>query len=101
MPARSDITPRDLKDILRTVLLFERVSQNPSRYRWRLIGTGLTSVLGENTGKNQLFITPGLLIGRIPIHDRVGMTFGAGYQVAVTHHPAYNNAVIATGRIPF
>jgi hypothetical protein len=57
--------------------------------------------LGENTGKNQLFITPGLLIGRIPIHDRVGMTFGAGYQVAVTHHPAYNNAVIATGRIPF
>jgi hypothetical protein len=29
------------------------------------------------------------------------MTFGAGYQVAVTHHPAYNNAVIATGRIPF
>jgi len=51
MPSRSDITPRDLKDILRTVLLFERVSQNPSRYRWRLIGTGLTSILGENTGK--------------------------------------------------
>jgi hypothetical protein len=51
MPSRSDITPRDLKDILRTVLLFERVSQNPSHYRWRLIGTGLTSILGENTGK--------------------------------------------------
>lgn len=51
MPTRSDITPRDLKDILRTVLLFERVSQNPSHYRWRLIGTGLTSILGENTGK--------------------------------------------------
>jgi hypothetical protein len=57
--------------------------------------------LGENTGKNQLFLTPGLIIGRIPIHGRVGATFGAGYQVAVTHHPAYNNAVIATGRIPF
>ena len=51
MPSRSDITPRDLKDILRTVLMFERVSQNPSHYRWRLIGTGLTSILGENTGK--------------------------------------------------
>ena len=57
--------------------------------------------LGENTGKSQLFITPGMIIGRIPIHDRVGITFGAGYQVAVTHHPIYNNAVIATGRIPF
>ncbi len=56
---------------------------------------------GENTGLNQVFLTPGLIIGRIPIHDRVGVTFGAGYQVAVTHHPAYNNAVIATGRIPF
>jgi hypothetical protein len=56
---------------------------------------------GEKTGVNQVFLTPGMVIGRIPIHDRVGLTFGAGYQVAVTHHPAYNNAVIATGRIPF
>src|SRR5271170_4796278 len=55
---------------------------------------------GEKDGINQVFLTPGLLIGRIPIHDRIGMTFGAGYQVAVTHHPTYNNAVIATGRIP-
>lgn len=51
MPARSDITPRDLKDILRNVLLFERISQNPSRYRWRIVGTGLIGILGENTGK--------------------------------------------------
>jgi hypothetical protein len=72
------------------------------RYFWPELEFNYTwYTLGENTGKNQLFITPGLIIGRIPIHDRVGMTFGAGYQVAVTHHPAYNNAVIATGRIPF
>jgi hypothetical protein len=57
--------------------------------------------LGENTGKSQLFITPGIIIGRIPLHDRVGLTFGAGYQIAVTHHPTYNHAVIATARIPF
>ena len=50
MPSRSDITPRDLKDILRNVLLFERVSQNPSHYRWRLIGTALTSILRVYTG---------------------------------------------------
>ena len=72
------------------------------RYFWPELEFNYTwFTLGENTGKSQLFVTPGLLIGRIPIHDRVGMTFGAGYQVAVTHHPAYNNAVIATGRIPF
>ncbi len=51
MPSRSDMTPRDLKPILRQVLLFERISKNPSRYRWRIVGTSLTSILGENTGK--------------------------------------------------
>ncbi len=56
---------------------------------------------GENTGKNQLFLTPGIVVGRIPIHDRVGLTFGAGYQIAVTHHPAYNHGVIFSGRVPF
>jgi len=56
---------------------------------------------GEREGETQVFLTPGLVIGRIPIHDRVGLTIGAGYQVAVTHHAAYNHAVIFSGRIPF
>lgn len=56
---------------------------------------------GEREGQTQVFLTPGLMIGRIPIHNRVGITFGAGYQVAVTKNPAYNHAVIASGRIPF
>ena len=51
MPSRSDLTPRDLKDIMRNVFVLERISQNPSHFRWRLIGTGLTNVLGEHTGK--------------------------------------------------
>jgi hypothetical protein len=56
---------------------------------------------GERTGLNQVFLTPGLMIGRIPIHDRIGLTFGAGYQVAVTHQPTYNHSVVLSGRIPF
>lgn len=72
------------------------------RYFWPELEFNYTwFTLGENTGKSQLFLTPGLIIGRIPIHDRIGATFGAGYQIAVTHHPAYNHAVIVTGRIPF
>ena len=51
MPQRSAITPRDLKDILRNIVMFERVGHNPSRYRWRLIGTNLTDMAGDNTGK--------------------------------------------------
>jgi hypothetical protein len=51
MPRRSEITPRDLKDVLRNIVMFERISQSPSKYRWRLIGTNLTSMAGDNTGK--------------------------------------------------
>jgi len=51
MPRRSEFTPRDLKDVLRNIVMFERVGQAPSRYRWRLIGTNLTEMAGDNTGK--------------------------------------------------
>ncbi|MDB5735267.1 MAG: hypothetical protein JWP16_2030 [Alphaproteobacteria bacterium] len=51
MPARNDMTLRDLKDVLRNIVIFERVAEKPSHYRWRLIGTSLTDVLGHNTGK--------------------------------------------------
>ena len=51
MPRRSDFTPRDLKDMLRNIVLFEREGTKPSRYRWRVIGTNITEILGHNTGK--------------------------------------------------
>jgi len=56
---------------------------------------------GEREGQTQVFLTPGLVIGRIPLHDRIGLTLGAGYQVAVTDHPAYHHNVVFSGRIPF
>jgi hypothetical protein len=34
------------------------------------------------------------VIGRIPIRDRLGLTMGAGYQVAVTNHPFYNQNLV-------
>jgi hypothetical protein len=51
MPRRSEITARDLKEVLRNILMFERVGRTPSRYRVRLIGTSLTSMAGDRTGK--------------------------------------------------
>lgn len=51
MPTRAEFSPRDLKNLLRNILILERVSQNPSRYKFRLLGTGLHSMAGELTGK--------------------------------------------------
>jgi hypothetical protein len=51
MPARSELMARDLKDFLRDIVIFQRETENPSRYVWRLIGTGVTDILGHHTGK--------------------------------------------------
>jgi hypothetical protein len=51
MPRRSQMSPRDLKDYLKNIILGQREETNPSRYRFRLIGTGLTEVVGEHTGQ--------------------------------------------------
>lgn len=51
MPTKSEMTPRDLKDFMRHIVVFQRNAANPSHYSWRVIGTGLTEILGHNTGK--------------------------------------------------
>ena len=51
MPAKSEITPRDLKDYLRHIAMFQRLAENPSRYAWRVIGTKVAQVTGDHTGK--------------------------------------------------
>lgn len=63
---------------------------------------------GMNEGKAQTFCTPGLVIGRIPLtHNaqgvpgRLGLTFGAGEQIALTQFRTYNHATVITARIPF
>lgn len=72
------------------------------KYLWPELETNYTwFAKGTRTGQSQLFLTPGILFGRLPIHDRVGLTFGAGYQVAVTRNPSYNHAVVLSMRIPF
>jgi hypothetical protein len=51
MPARSDLSARDLKDFLRDIVVFQRDAVKPSHYVWRLIGTRITEITGPNTGK--------------------------------------------------
>ena len=56
---------------------------------------------GEHTGKNQVFLTPGVVIGRLPLFGRLAAVFGAGMQVAVTKWAHYNNEWILSARLPF
>jgi len=92
-----------------------------SAVQYRVARTGLTRFFwpeaeinssfykgGSNDGKIATFATPGLIIGRIPLtHDasgkpgRLGLTFGAGQQIALTHFHTYNHATVITMRLPF
>ncbi len=62
---------------------------------------------GSNDGKTQTFATPGIVIGRIPLTHhtgepgRLGLTFGAGEQIALTHFHTYNHGLVLTARLPF
>jgi len=63
---------------------------------------------GPNDGKTAVFGTPGLIVGRIPLtHDakgspgRLGLTFGLGQQIALTHFHTANHATVITVRLPF
>jgi hypothetical protein len=56
---------------------------------------------GPRAGSRQVFLTPGLVIGKIPLTDRIGLTLGAGVQIAVTRfHTSNHNAIISV-RFPF
>ena len=52
MPAKSEITPRDLKDFLGDVIVVQRITENPSHYVCRLVGSKVAEVVGNNTGKS-------------------------------------------------
>ncbi|MBU6297080.1 MAG: PAS domain-containing protein [Alphaproteobacteria bacterium] len=51
IPRRREMTARALKTHLTQIAIFERVSEEPSRYRTRLMGTKLAQILGDMQGK--------------------------------------------------
>ena len=55
----------------------------------------------KNEDLSQLFITPGLVVGKFPIWRRVGVMVGIGCQFAVTDKPLYHRNYALTARFPF
>jgi hypothetical protein len=64
---------------------------------------------GPRGGKTQLFITPGLIVGRIKMGSGYKLILGGGYQIAVAPKlnltpvltPLYNTAYVLTARVTF
>jgi len=78
------------------------LQERAARFLWPELEFNFTSWDGgANGGKKQLFVTPGLVVGRVPLHNRLGLTLGAGIQVAATKFHTYNHAVVFSFRLPF
>lgn len=56
---------------------------------------------GENAGNTEVFLTPGIVVGRLPLWKRLGLTLGAGVQIAATHFHTSNHNLIVSARLPF
>jgi hypothetical protein len=52
-------------------------------------------------GKKQVFLTPGLVLGSLPLAERLHFSIGAGVQIAVTEFHQYNHRWILSVRFPF
>ena len=56
---------------------------------------------GPNAGKQQVFLSPGVVVGRFPVWRRLCFTGGVGVQIAATHFHTYNHGWILSTRLPF
>ncbi len=95
--------PVDSTKVVGRSVVWNSVAQyHVGKFFWPEVESNATYFYGgPHDGKAQNFLTPGLMLGRFPVHNRVGITFGAGMQIATSHDPLYNHALILTGRIPF
>ncbi|HEY0760519.1 MAG TPA: hypothetical protein VGD59_14810 [Acidisarcina sp.] len=81
------------------------LQQNLAKYFWPEVEFNNTFYHGgPSDGHTQSFVTPGLMLGRFHVskeHRRLGITFGLGEQIALTHFHNYNHALVFSGRVFF
>jgi hypothetical protein len=56
---------------------------------------------GAHDGKTQVYLTPGVVLGKFHLWKRLGFTIGGGFQVATTHFNTSNHNGIFSVRFPF
>lgn len=56
---------------------------------------------GKNEGKKQVFLSPGLVVGKVQLWKRLGFALGGGVQIAATQFHAYEHNWVTSMRFPF
>jgi len=56
---------------------------------------------GTRGGNKQVFLSPGLIVGKFHLWRRLGFGVGGGIQIATTHFHTFNHNRVLTVRFPF
>jgi hypothetical protein len=104
------VVPRSHEDVVGTQFAGNLAFQyHIVQYLWPEIEVNWTHFIdGQRNGKDQVLLTPGIVIGRLSIPSGLKFTFGFGYQFAIEPHfqsspllPSLNHAWLVTTRFNF
>jgi opacity protein-like surface antigen len=56
---------------------------------------------GAQSGHKQVFLSPGMVVGKLHLWKRLGMTIGGGAQIPVTHYHLQDHNFLISVRFPF
>lgn len=56
---------------------------------------------GSHSGNTSVYLTPGFVLGRFHVWDRLGFTVGSGFEIAATSFHPTNHIPIFSVRFPF
>jgi hypothetical protein len=90
-------------DVLgRTVVFNTAVDYRVNRNIWPMLELNSTYWSGGALGgQHEVFLTPGLVVGGLPLEERLHCGFGVGVQIAVTQFHRYDRRWIVSARFPF
>jgi hypothetical protein len=69
---------------------------------WPETGVNYTRYyLGPHGGNTSVYLTPGIVLGKFHLWDRLAFTVGGGYEIAVTSFHPTNHIAICSVRFQF
>ena len=95
-----------VQTIGRTILWNSVAQYKVGKYLWPELEANASYYHGgPNDGRNQVFLTPGVIVSKIKLRqdpkDRLGLVLGGGMQIATSHYHSYNHSLVLTGRLTF
>lgn len=95
--------PTGDRNVLGTPVILNATAQyHLLKYFWPEVEVNSTIwANGKNDGKKQVFLSPGLVVGKLHLSKRLGFAFGGGVQIAATRFHTYEHNWVTSVRFPF